>query len=69
MHPPTYCFIQAMNCAQHAFDEPNEKARQFLRHMEDSWIAAAWRRHEQHERPAELISLHPIRNVLRVASG
>ena len=65
----TLCFIQAMNCAQRAFDEPSEKARHFLRHLEASWIAAARREHEQLERPADLFSLRSPITSHRVSAS
>jgi hypothetical protein len=62
MHPPAYCFFQAINCAERARHETDEKSRQFLRHLEDSWIAAARADHDRHDHPAEVIRLRrPIK--------
>jgi hypothetical protein len=70
MHMASYCFIQAKDCADRAGRAPDTKLRQFLRHLQDSWLTAARNAHVQNAQPAEIIALHRLpRPGLRVVGG
>lgn len=52
-----FCFYQANLCAYRADAERDETRRRFLRHLQNSWLAAATRSNERKSKPAEVVRL------------